>query len=153
MIPDYHPFNVNKAGHLEAGGVDVVELAETYGTPLYVYDVSIIRNNCRDFVRTFRELGVRAQVAYASKAFSTVAMLQVVNQEGMSLDVVSQGELYTALQAGFPVSKIHLHGNNKSLEELTMAIEHGIGCIVVDNFYEIELIERILQEKNKRLMY
>ncbi|RYG73652.1 diaminopimelate decarboxylase [Lentibacillus lipolyticus] len=151
MITDNHPFNINKAGHLEVGGVDAVQLASTYGTPLYVYDVSIIRENCRSFVRTFQELGVRAQVAYASKAFSTIAMLQVVNQEGMSLDVVSQGELYTALKAGFPVSKIHLHGNNKSLEELTMAIDHDIGCIVVDNFHEIDLIERILENKNKTI--
>ncbi|TRM12617.1 diaminopimelate decarboxylase [Lentibacillus cibarius] len=151
MITDNHPFKVNSAGHLEASGVDLVQLAETYGTPLYVYDVAIIRENCRNFIRTFENLGVRAQVAYASKAFSTIAMLQVMNQEGMSLDVVSQGELYTALQAEFPVNKIHMHGNNKSLEELTMAIDHDIGCIVVDNFHEIELIERILRDKNKTI--
>ncbi|GAA0444007.1 diaminopimelate decarboxylase [Lentibacillus halophilus] len=151
MITDNHPFKINEAGHLEAGGVDLVNLAETYGTPLYVYDVSIIRDNCRQFIQTFKELGVQAQVAYASKAFSAIAMLQVVNQEGMSLDVVSKGELYTALQADVPVNKIHLHGNNKSLEELTMAIDHDIGCIVVDNFYEIDLIERILHDKHKTI--
>ncbi|QKY69242.1 diaminopimelate decarboxylase [Lentibacillus sp. CBA3610] len=149
MIVDYHPFEINEAGHLEIGGKDSVDLANKYGTPLYVFDVSLIRENCRAFVNTFKELDVKAQVAYASKAFSSVAMLQVIKQENLSLDVVSQGELYTALLANFPAKKIHLHGNNKSYDELEMAIEHDIGCIVVDNFYEIELISRILEEKDK----
>src|SRR5699024_779495 len=149
MILDYHPFNLNEAGHLEIGGIDSVVLAEKYDTPLYVYDVSLIRENCRAFVDTFQELGVRSQVAYASKAFSSVAMLQVIKQEGLSLDVVSQGELYTAMEAGFPADKIHMHGNNKSVDELEMAVEYDIGCIVVDNFHEIELINNILQRKNK----
>src|SRR5699024_11817041 len=80
-----------------------------------------------------------AQVAYASKAFSSVAMLQIIKQEGLSLDVVSCGELYTAIKADFPTKKIHMHGNNKSLDELDMAIKYDIGCIVIDNFYEIDL--------------
>ncbi|MGM8211663.1 diaminopimelate decarboxylase [Virgibacillus sp. W0430] len=146
-----HPFTINDNGHLEIGEVDATMLAKKYGTPLYVYDVSIIRENCRAFIDTFKQLGVRAQVAYASKAFSSVAMLQVIKQENLSLDVVSEGELYTALQADFPTNKIHMHGNNKSYEELCMAIEHDIGCIVVDNFYEIDLIESILKEKNKQI--
>lgn len=144
MIIDNHPFHINQAGHLEIGDVDSVDLAEKYGTPLYVYDVGIIRENCRAFTSTFKSLGVNAQVAYASKAFSTVAMLQVAKQEGLSLDVVSEGEMYTAIQAGFPTEKIHLHGNNKSIEELTMAIEHNIGCIVVDNFHDIDLLDHLL---------
>lgn len=143
MIIENHPFNVNNLGHLDIGGVDATLLAEKYGTPLYVYDVSIIRENCRSFVKAFKELGIKAQVAYASKAFSSIAMLQVIKQENLSLDVVSQGELHTALQADFPTEKIHVHGNNKSYEELMMAIENNVGCIVVDNFHEIELIERI----------
>lgn len=151
MIIDNHPFQTNSQGHLEIGSTDTIHLAEKYGTPLYVYDVSIIRKNCRDFVDTFNDLGVKAQVAYASKAFSTIAMLQVVKQEGLSLDVVSEGELYTALQAGFPTDKIHLHGNNKSINELTMAIEHDIGCIVLDNFFEIELLETLLNKYNKKM--
>ncbi|GAA0599550.1 diaminopimelate decarboxylase [Virgibacillus siamensis] len=146
MALENHPFSITENGHLEIGGMDSMELASKYGTPLYVYDVSVIRQNCRAFVDTFNNLGVKAQVAYASKAFSSIAMLQVIKQENLSLDVVSQGELYTALQADFPVDKIHLHGNNKSRAELTMAIEHGIGCIVVDNFYEIELISSLLEE-------
>lgn len=151
MIIDHHPFHTNQYGHLEIGGIDTIDLAEKYGTPLYIYDVAMIRENCRSFVKTFKELGVKAQVAYASKAFSSIAMLQVVKQEGLSLDVVSEGELYTALQAGFPVENIHLHGNNKSIQELSMAIEHNIGCIVVDNFYEIELLDQLLKKYNKTM--
>lgn len=145
MIKDNHPFEVNQQGHLQIGGIDTIELANKYGTPLYVYDVSLIRENCRAFVDTFQQLGVQAKVAYASKAFSSIAMLQVVKQEGLCLDVVSEGELYTAIRADFPRERIHLHGNNKSIQELTMAIEEGIGCIVVDNFHEIELISQQLE--------
>lgn len=151
MIINNHPFQINQHGHLEIGGVDSTDLAEKYGTPLYVYDVGIIRENCRAFIDTFEELGVKAQVAYASKAFSTIAMLQVVKQEGLSLDVVSEGEIHTAIEAGFPTEKIHLHGNNKSIQELTMAIEHNIGCIVVDNFYEIELLEKLLAAYDRKM--
>lgn len=151
MTLEHHPFKVNDQGHLEIGQVDTVELAKQFGTPLYVYDVSIIRDNCRKFVDTFKKLGVKAQVTYASKAFSSIAILQVVQEEGLSLDVVSKGELYTALKANFPVEKIHFHGNNKSEEELEMAIDHNVGCIIIDNFYEIELLETLLRKKNKQM--
>ncbi|MFC4404303.1 diaminopimelate decarboxylase [Gracilibacillus xinjiangensis] len=139
---------VNEQGHLTIGGLDSVMLAEKYGTPLFVYDVEKIRNNARAFVRTFAKHNVKAQVAYASKAFSSIAMVQVAKQEELSLDVVSEGELYTALKAGFPVDKIHFHGNNKNLEELKMAVEAKIGCIVIDNFYEIDLLASVLEEKH-----
>ena len=151
MTLDHHPFSVNEKGHLEIGQVDAVDLAKQYGTPLYVYDVSLIRENCRKFVDTFQQLGVKAQVTYASKAFSSIAILQVIEQEGLSLDVVSQGELYTAMKANFPVEKIHFHGNNKSEEELEMAIDYNIGCIIIDNFYEIQLLEKLLVKKNKKM--
>ncbi|WP_099158416.1 diaminopimelate decarboxylase [Virgibacillus ndiopensis] len=151
MITNNHPFQVNKDGHLEIGGIDTIDIAKKYGTPLYVYDVSIIRDNCKAFVNTFKELDVKAQVAYASKAFSSIAMLQVVKQEGLSLDVVSEGELFTALQANFPTDKIHVHGNNKSVQELTMAIQNNVGCIVVDNFYEIELLDKLLKTFDKKI--
>lgn len=150
MNIDNHHFRINKSGHLEIGGLDTVELAEKHGTPLYVYDVSMIRENCRSFTDAFKNLGLDGKAAYASKAFSSIAMLQVIKQEGFYLDVVSQGELYTALQAGFPTEKIHFHGNNKSAAEITMAVENDIGCIVVDNFFEIELISHILQKFNKK---
>ncbi len=139
---------VNRLGHLEIGGVDTIQLAEKYGTPLYVYDVALIRERARAFKKTFENAGITAQVAYASKAFSTVAMVQLAAEENLSLDVVSGGELYTALAAGFPTEKIHFHGNNKSRDELIMAIEHNIGCIVVDNFYELNMLKDICKEKN-----
>lgn len=151
MIIDNHPFNTNSRGHLEIGGMDSVELAEKYGTPLYVYDVSMIRDRAREFVNTFKELGVEAKVAYASKAFSAIAMVQVANQEDLCLDVVSEGELYTALKAKFPTEKIHLHGNNKSRQEIEMAIDHNIGCIVVDNFHDIALTGELLEKHNKEM--
>lgn len=139
-----------QSDHLQIGGIDAVELANKYGTPLFVYDVNQIRERARSFTKTFESLGVDFQVAYASKAFSSIAMLQVAKQENLSLDVVSQGELYTAIKANYPVEKIHMHGNNKSREELEMAIEYNIGCIVVDNFYEIELLNEILEQKNAK---
>jgi diaminopimelate decarboxylase len=139
---------VNKNGNLEIGGVDAIELANQFGTPLYVYDVALIRERARGFTQAFKDQNVNAQVAYASKAFSTIAMVQLAEEEGLSLDVVSGGELYTAIAAGFPVDRIHFHGNNKSREELEMAIEHNIGCIVIDNFYEIELLKSLTKEKN-----
>ncbi|KGL41074.1 diaminopimelate decarboxylase [Listeria newyorkensis] len=138
---------VNEVGHLEIGGVDTLKLAQKYGTPLYVYDVALIKERARGFKKTFEELGVKAQVAYASKAFSAIAIYQLMQEEGLSLDVVSGGELYTAMQAGFPAERIHFHGNNKTRHEMEMAIEYSIGCIVIDNFYEIELLAEILREK------
>lgn len=119
---------------MEIGGVDALYLAEHYGTPLYVYDVALIRERAKSFKQAFIDADLKAQVAYASKAFSSVAMIQLAEQEGLSLDVVSGGELFTAVAAGFPADRIHFHGNNKSEEELKMALDHQIGCIVVDNF-------------------
>ncbi|MFW0780295.1 diaminopimelate decarboxylase [Rossellomorea marisflavi] len=138
---------INEQGQLIIGGVNTVKLAEQYGTPLYIYDTSLIRERARGFKDTFEELGVKAEVAYASKAFSSIAIFQLMKEEGLSLDVVSGGELHTAIKAGFPVEKIHFHGNNKSYEELAMALKLGIGCIVVDNFHELELIGAILAER------
>lgn len=147
----YGTQTINEKGHLTIGGADSVDLAKTYGTPLYVYDVHLFRERARAFQQTFKNAGIGYQVAYASKAFSTIAIYQVAAEEKLSLDVVSAGELYTAVKAGFPVEKIHFHGNNKSLEELQMAFEVGIGCVVVDNFYEIDLLTK-LSEQLKRPM-
>jgi diaminopimelate decarboxylase len=144
----YGTTGVNKNGNLEIGGVDAVSLTKEFGTPLYVYDVALIRERAQGFKQAFEEQNIKAQVAYASKAFSTIAMIQLADEEGLSLDVVSGGELYTALAAGFPVERIHFHGNNKSRQELEMALDEGIGCIVVDNFSEIELLKVICLEKN-----
>lgn len=128
-------------GHLEIGGVDIVDLTDEFGTPLYVYDVAHIRRQARSFKQAFSGKGVKGQVAYASKAFLCMAMVQLIEEEGLNLDVVSGGELYTALSAGFPAERIHFHGNNKSAEEIDMAVKAGIGCFIVDNFHELHLLE------------
>lgn len=147
----YGTQTVTSEGHLAIGGVDTVELAKEYGTPVFIYDIALFRERARGFVETFKKENVKAQVAYASKAFSAVAIYQVAQQEGLSVDVVSGGELFTALKAGFPTEKIHFHGNNKSVEELTYALDAKIGCIVIDNFYEIELLKQLTRERQQKM--
>ena len=127
------------AGHLQIGGVDTLHLAHKYGTPLLVYDVAQIRNQMQRFRDVFNQEAVQYEVSYASKAFSSVAIYQVMKQEHAHIDVVSGGELATAIKANFPLAKVSFHGNNKSRDELAMALDHGVGTIVVDNFHEIEL--------------
>lgn len=138
-------------GHLSIGGVDAVELANVYGTPLFVYDLELIRKRARGFIDTFKKYGVKAEVAYASKAFSCIAIYQFAKEEGLSLDVVSGGELYTAIKAEFPPERIHFHGNNKSYEELLLAFDAKIGCIVIDNFYEIEVLKEISESRQQKM--
>jgi diaminopimelate decarboxylase len=135
---------VNGAGHLEIGGCDVTALAAEFGTPLYVMDEATIRRNCRDYLCAFRERYPKVELAYASKAFLCMAICRIIQEEGLNLDVASGGELYTALQAGFPPDRIVLHGNNKSLAELQMALDAGVGRIVVDNFYELGLLHGLV---------
>lgn len=140
---------INERGHLEIGGVDTVELVKTFGTPLYVMDEALIRRRARAFVEAFRRTGLKFQVAYASKAFCTMAMCRLAEQEGLSLDVVSDGELHTALSAGFPAERIHFHGNNKTPFEIEMGLDAGIGCFVADNFTELGLLNEIAGAKGK----
>lgn len=140
---------INERGHLEIGGVDTLDLKEQFGTPLYIYDVALIRERATEFVQAFKKRGIGAQVAYASKAFSCVAMVQLAKQLDLSLDVVSGGELHTALVAGFPAERIHFHGNNKSYHEIEMAVKAGIGCFVVDNFFEIEILKEVATKYEK----
>ena len=137
---------INAAGHLTIGGCDAIDLAHRFGTPLVVYDVQQIRNQIRAFKQVFEENSVDYAVSYASKAFSAIAMYQVVAAEGAHVDVVSGGELYTAIKAGFPMANVSFHGNNKSREELEMAIDHHVGTIMIDNFHEIELLADVLEE-------
>ncbi|MBD8006302.1 diaminopimelate decarboxylase [Bacillus norwichensis] len=141
--------SINDEGHLEIGGCDTVELVKKYGTPLYVYDMELIKSRARSFKKMFEKYGVKSQVAYASKAFSSIAILQLVHEEGLSLDVVSGGELYTAAAAKFPIDKVHFHGNNKSEEELVMALDHKVGCIVVDNFHELHMLHYLCQKRKQ----
>ncbi|MEW9699054.1 diaminopimelate decarboxylase [Paenibacillus sp. SI8] len=142
---------INDQGHLEIGGVDATQLVAEYGTPLYVYDEALVRQRCSEFVEAFKASGLKFQVAYASKAFCVMAMCRIVEEEGMSLDVVSEGELFTALQAGFPAERIHFHGNNKTVEEIEMAIDAKIGCFVVDNFIELQMLNAIAGEKRQKV--
>lgn len=142
---------VNEQGHLEIGGCDTVELAKEFGTPLYIMDEAHIRDICRQYHSSFVEGMKNAEVIYASKAFSTLAMCRIIAEEGLGLDIVSGGELYTALQANFSAERIYFHGNNKSREELAMAINAGVGRIVVDNFYEMSILNELAQEKNQRV--
>ena len=142
---------INADGHLEIGGCDVTELKKQYGTPLYIVDEELVRTRCREYVDAFRASGLKFQVAYASKAFCVMAMCRIAEEEDMSLDVVSDGELFTALQAGFPAKRIHFHGNNKTVEEMEMAIDAGIGCFVVDNFVELHVLESVAAEKNVKV--
>lgn len=137
---------VNNLNHLEIGGCDAVELAKEFGTPLYVMDEGLIRENCRRFLSSMRSLHENSEVIYAGKAFLTIEMCRIIKEEGLCLDVVSGGELYIAIKAQFPAKKIYFHGNNKSYEELKMAIEYGVGRIVIDNFYELELLRDLTKK-------
>jgi len=137
---------INDKGHLEIGGIDTSDLVKEFHTPLWVIDEQGFRNNCRSFREAFLEYG-DAMVIYASKSLSCLSACRIIDDEGLGLDVVSAGELYTALQAGFPPEKIFFHGNNKSREELIMAVEAGIGRFVVDNFYELESLNELSSEK------
>lgn len=138
-----------KDEQLYVGGISTVKLAEEYGTPLYVMDEQLIRDNCRRYYESFRAKEGINRVAYAGKAFLTIAMCQIIAEEGLCLDVVSGGELYTAYKANFPMEKIYFHGNNKTVEEIEMGIKLGVGRFVADNFYEIEKINEIAKKYNK----
>ena len=135
---------INGSGHLEIGGADAVDLAKEFGTPLYVFDEAHIRNMMRVYKKTIDdEYNGNGLVLYASKAFSCMAVYAIANEENIGVDVVSGGELYTALKAGFPANKIYMHGNNKLLRELEYAVENGIGSIVVDSYSEADILDGI----------
>ncbi|MBQ7232647.1 MAG: diaminopimelate decarboxylase [Bacillales bacterium] len=138
--------SINGQGHLEIGGMDTEQLVEKYGTPLMVYDVALIKERARMFLRVVNQKGVVGRAFYATKALNTTALLQLLAQEGMGFDVVSGGEFYTALKAGVNPKNILFHGNNKNREELELALSNGIGTIVIDNFYEIELLEQVAKQ-------
>lgn len=135
--------SINGQGHLEIGGVDTENLVAKYGTPLMVYDVALIKERARMFLRVVNQKGVKGRAFYASKAFNTTALLQLLSKEGMGFDVVSGGEFFTALKAGVNPENILFHGNNKNEDELEFALSNGIGTIVVDNFYEIKMLEKL----------
>lgn len=131
--------------------VDTVELATKYGTPLYVVSEDLIVDRCKEIKKDYIQKFKNTMVAYASKAFLTKEMARIIKREGLGMDVVSGGELYTAIQVDFPMEKIIFHGNNKTREEIEMAVQNGVGRIVVDNFLELKLIEEIAEKYNKKM--
>ncbi len=141
----------NELGHLTIGGVDTITLAETYKTPLYVMDEDLIRKHCRSFKNSIEQFyGGNGLVCYASKAFACKEMYRVIADEGLGVDVVSGGELYTAMAAGTDAKKICFHGNNKTTEELKMALSYGVGRIVVDNIYELNTLNALCAESDTK---
>ena len=140
---------IKENGILEIGAVSAIDLVKEFGTPLFVYDTSLIKEQAQGFKQTFEELGVKHRVIYASKAFTSKAIYQLLQKEGLGFDVVSDGELYTALSAGVDPEMLEFHGNNKSYSELLTAVEKNVGMIILDNFYEIELLANITKEKQQ----
>ncbi|MBN2186127.1 MAG: diaminopimelate decarboxylase [Dehalococcoidia bacterium] len=141
---------VDNKGHLCIGGCDVVDLAREFGTPLYLFDEFTLRSKCREFKDRFSKHYANILVIYASKAFLNRALALILKEEGLGLDVVSGGELSIAHSVGFPLDKVYFHGNNKTPEELKLALDWGIGRVVVDNLYELELLNSLTKEKDIR---
>ncbi len=139
---------VNSAGNLEIGGCDIVKLAEKYSTPLYVLDEATIRAVCSDYKKAF-EAYPKVNMMFASKALCTMATSKLLHDEGFGFDVVSAGEIYTVYKAGVDMSKVLFNGNNKSLDELSLAIELNVGRISVDNFFELSLLNEVARSHNK----
>lgn len=136
--------DINKKGHLTIGDCDTVDLAEKYGTPLYVMDEEAIRKTASIYRKSIKKyFDGNGMVLYASKALSCKEIYRIIHQEDLGVDVVSEGEIYTALQAGFPASKMYFHGNNKTVEELEFALDQHVGHIVVDNFTELALLDEL----------
>ena len=138
----------NDAGNLEIGGCDLVELAEKYGTPLYVIDEATLRSICADYKKAFSKYE-KVNMMFASKSLCTMATSAILNSEGFGFDVVSAGEIYTVYKAGADMSKVLFNGNNKSFDELTLAVELGVGRISVDNFFEIDLLNEVAKSHDK----
>ncbi|QEK12532.1 diaminopimelate decarboxylase [Crassaminicella thermophila] len=139
------------SSHFYFGGCDTVQLAKKYGTPLYVMSEDYICERCKEIREDFLKKYENTKAVYASKAFLTMEMCRIIEREGIGIDVVSGGELYTALKAGFPMEKVIFHGNNKTLEEIEMAVKNNVGRIVVDNLYELELLNSVAQAFGKKM--
>ena len=131
------------------GGIKASNLASEYGTPLYVMDEKLLRDTCKDYYSSFRCKEDNNRVAFAGKSFLNIEMVKLIKEEGLCLDVVSGGELYTAYKAGLPMERIYFHGNNKTIDEIELGVKLGIGRFVVDNLYEMENLDRIAESYNK----
>lgn len=142
---------VNGEGHLVIGGCDTVELASRLGTPLYLFDEASLRHKCAEFKAEFGRLYPDTAVSYACKAFINKAMALLFKEEGLGLDVVSGGEISIAQSADFPMDKVYFNGNNKSAEEIELALELGVGRIVVDNFDELRMLGKLAKGRSSRV--
>ncbi len=150
-LPQRHGFDVDSRGHLMVGGMDVADLAARFGTPLYVLDEGRMRANCRAYIEAVRTFYPGpSRVLFASKALCTVASCQVAYEEGLGIDVVSPGEIYTALQAGVPGTALYFHGSNKTPEEIAYGLDAGVGRFIVDNEYELRTLDRMARERGTK---
>ena len=140
---------VNGQHHLTIGGSDVLDLVSEFGTPLYVFDEDTLRGMCRQFVSEFTARYPDTKVLYGAKAFTNAALARLVAEEGLGMDVVSGGELAVASAVDFPPEDLYFHGNNKTLHELEMALDYGIGRIVVDSFHELEALNDVASRRGK----
>ena len=143
---------VNERGHLEVAGCDVVELAAGFGTPMYLYAEEEMRDRARAYREAFARRSEDYEVLFASKAFPCTAAYRLFAEEGLSVDVASGGELHMALRAGFDPARIHMHGNNKSDEEILFAARAGVGHLILDSFDEIDRCERLLDARQPVLI-
>ncbi len=152
----YENLSVNEKGHLCFAGYDTVELAAEFGTPLLLMDEQRIRERCRLYVKAMAEhFPAGSMPLFASKSLSCKRIYEIVREEGMGIDVVSAGELYTAVRAGFPMERAYYHGNSKTDENIRFAMENGMGCFVCDNMDELDAVDRIAGEmgKKQRLLF
>ena len=141
---------ISPKGNLMIGEFDTVELINKYSTPLMIMDEKTIRQNCSKLKNKFNELGINGDICYASKAFCTKAIYKIVESEGLCVDTVSSGEIYTALSAGFDSQNIYFHGNNKTISDLNYAVSENIGRIIIDNFEEIANLQTVAKMLNKK---
>ncbi len=144
-------FEFDEENKLAFDGCCLEKLAKKYGTPSYIFSENMIREQCQEHIKAFDKCNIDYEVLYAGKAFLVQAMAHILNEESMSLDVSSAGEIYMALEGGFPAERIYFHGNNKSKEELNFALERNVGTIIIDNFCELESLEQIANKLNKKV--
>ncbi len=141
---------LDSEGNITIGGCAIADLAVEFGTPLYIYDEDTIRHMCRQFSGGFKDAYERSLIEYSSKAFANPALAKIIAEEGLHMDVVTGGELIFAKAADFPAENLNFHGNNKGREELSEALDYGVGRITIDSFYEIGLLNEVAGEKGVR---
>ena len=151
LIPQRHGFDVDSRGHLIVGGMDTADLAARFGTPLYLIDEGRMRANCRTYVEAMRAAYPGpGRVLFAGKALCTIASCQVAYEEGLGIDVVSAGEILTALRAGVPPEALYFHGSNKTPDEIAYALDAGVGRFMVDNRHELTTLDRLACERHTK---